>query len=223
MQSLVVSGVRRGRGLSQFGGRGLAAGFEVAALQAQLRKAVRTRPRRLSNDEVSLVHFYSWILLNASIPISRGRLGFRQIWSAPPVCNGWWPFFSFLLLASYLNCVWCFHLTEQHKSHHLERCETALQVPMIYGAMVEAMITFLSRYVALHSERWDTHVANYTNSIGSSDSTVSVLRTLKLISLLPLSVTAILCVVGEHRSFWAQASEIWIDVNCHSHNCEHQH
>ena len=72
-------------------------------------------------------------------------------------------------LSSYLNCVWCFHLTEQHKSHHLERCETALQVPMIYGALVEAMITFLSRYVALHSERWDTHVANYTNSIGLFD------------------------------------------------------
>jgi len=81
------------------------------------------------------------------------------------------------LTANYLNCIWCFHLTEQHKSHHLERCETALQVPMIYGAMVEAMVTFISRYIALHSEHWHTNVANYTNSIVTAILCVAALDT----------------------------------------------
>ena len=81
---------------------------------------------------------------------------------------------------------------------------------MIYGALVEAMITFISRYVALHSETWDTHVANYTNSIGKiiyifllfiCKSLLTFVLTSVLTFFFFKLVTAILCVVGKYIIF----------------------
>ena len=68
-------------------------------------------------------------------------------------------------LFRYLNCIWCFHLTSEHVHAHQQRCASSLQVGAWEGAAVEAMITFISRYVALHSVRWNEPVAVYTNSV----------------------------------------------------------
>ena len=65
----------------------------------------------------------------------------------------------------YTNVFWCWHLMKEHQDLHEQICYASLQVPMYHGAVIEAMITFISRIVYLESYNWNNKVANYINSI----------------------------------------------------------
>ena len=65
----------------------------------------------------------------------------------------------------YTNVFWCWHLMKEHQDLHEKICYASLQVPMYHGAVIEAMITFISRIVYLESYNWNNKVANYINSI----------------------------------------------------------
>jgi len=66
----------------------------------------------------------------------------------------------------WLNSIWSFHMTPEHTSlHTAAECQAGLQVPMTYGALIEGLITLISRVVALESAFWTTELSITINAI----------------------------------------------------------
>lgn len=59
----------------------------------------------------------------------------------------------------YASAFWSLHLIPPHEALHTSPCQAGLQVSMLHGAVVEAIITFVSRIVALESSYWPTSTA----------------------------------------------------------------
>jgi hypothetical protein len=59
---------------------------------------------------------------------------------------------------------WSMHLIPAHEYLHTSPCQAGLQVSILHGAVVEAMITFVSRLVALESSYWPATTAAGINS-----------------------------------------------------------
>lgn len=67
----------------------------------------------------------------------------------------------------YTSWIWCWHLTEQHHHLHEAPCEASLYVSPLYGALIEGLITFISRIVALESDNWNHFMSTVANSMTS--------------------------------------------------------
>ncbi|XP_013788340.1 aquaporin-11-like [Limulus polyphemus] len=66
----------------------------------------------------------------------------------------------------YIKSIWSFHLVTEHRAlHTAQQCEAGLQVTILWGALIEGFITFISRLVALQSGKWDARTAAIANSI----------------------------------------------------------
>ena len=53
----------------------------------------------------------------------------------------------------------------QHEALNTQECVAGLQVPILYAAIVEAVITFVSRLVALESGYWPMKISALINAI----------------------------------------------------------
>lgn len=67
----------------------------------------------------------------------------------------------------YTTWIWCWHLTEEHHQLHEQPCEASLYVSPLYGMLIEGLITFISRIVALESGNWSHLTATVANSLTS--------------------------------------------------------
>ncbi|RWS31518.1 aquaporin-12-like protein [Leptotrombidium deliense] len=65
----------------------------------------------------------------------------------------------------YTQSFWCFHWTEEHETLHMQKCEAALQVSVVYGMLIEFGISFISRFVALQSTIFSERIAAWMNAI----------------------------------------------------------
>lgn len=71
-----------------------------------------------------------------------------------------------LISFRYTNSIWAFHLTEEHQHFHGSKCEAALQSTVVNAFFVELTITFISRIVALKTERMsNTNLVIMINSL----------------------------------------------------------
>jgi hypothetical protein len=70
-----------------------------------------------------------------------------------------------LSMFRYANTFWSLHLIPPHKALNTSPCQAGLQVSLIHGAIVEAIITFISRIIALESSSWSTKPAAIINSL----------------------------------------------------------
>ncbi|XP_015921937.1 aquaporin-11 [Parasteatoda tepidariorum] len=70
------------------------------------------------------------------------------------------------LTTLWINYIWSFHMTVEHEAlHTAAECQAGLQVPMLYGAIIEGLITLISRTVALESSYWITELTIGANAV----------------------------------------------------------
>ncbi|XP_035209554.1 aquaporin-11-like [Stegodyphus dumicola] len=66
----------------------------------------------------------------------------------------------------WLNYIWSFHMIPEHEAlHTAAECQAGLQVHMAYGALIEGLITLISRVVALESAFWTAELMISSNAI----------------------------------------------------------
>ncbi|KAF8785970.1 Aquaporin-11 like protein [Argiope bruennichi] len=66
----------------------------------------------------------------------------------------------------WINYIWSFHMNEEHEAlHTAAECQAGLQVHMAIGALIEGLITLISRVVALESVNWNPEISLSTNAI----------------------------------------------------------
>ncbi|CAL1261596.1 unnamed protein product [Larinioides sclopetarius] len=66
----------------------------------------------------------------------------------------------------WINYIWSFHMNEEHEAlHTAAECQAGLQVHMGLGALIEGIITLISRVVALESVNWNPEISLSTNAI----------------------------------------------------------
>ncbi|GFY55899.1 uncharacterized protein TNIN_358541 [Trichonephila inaurata madagascariensis] len=66
----------------------------------------------------------------------------------------------------WINYIWSFHMNREHEElHTAAECQAGLQVHMALGALIEGIITLISRVVALESVNWNPEISLSTNAI----------------------------------------------------------
>ncbi|KPM02971.1 hypothetical protein QR98_0013980 [Sarcoptes scabiei] len=65
----------------------------------------------------------------------------------------------------YIDWIWCWHLSDQHRQLHQAPCEASLNVDPLHGALIEGVITLISRLIALESNHWNDFVSILANSL----------------------------------------------------------
>lgn len=65
----------------------------------------------------------------------------------------------------WIHYIWSFHMTPDHEAlHTAAECQAGLQVHMAIGALIEGLITLISRVVALESGYWTTELSITANA-----------------------------------------------------------
>jgi len=70
------------------------------------------------------------------------------------------------MVTFWMRYIWSFHMTPEHESlHTAAECYAGLQVHMALGALIEGLITLISRVVALESSYWTPQLSISANAI----------------------------------------------------------
>ncbi|XP_054721192.1 aquaporin-11-like [Uloborus diversus] len=70
------------------------------------------------------------------------------------------------LTTFWITYIWSYHMTAEHEAlHTAAECQAGLQVHMAVGALIEGIITFISRIIALQSTVWIPELQLSANAI----------------------------------------------------------